>query len=114
MPFYFEDLFLPATFWRNLETYTPVVGDIAEGGGLGGAWRPVLDVAGRGILLMIGDEVATLGMRYSIDGGAFVLYPGIEAGSPMMVLIGFANTLDVDVWRSNAFGCHGWATAIVE
>lgn len=114
MPFYFETIYNPATFWRHLETYTPVVGDIAEAGGLGGAWRPVLDVVGRGILLMIGDEVATLGMRVSIDGGPFTLYPGIEVGSPMMVMIGFANLLDVDVWRSNAVGSHGWCTALVE
>ena len=115
MPFYFEDPFAPAAFWRHLETYTEVYGRIAQAGGLGGAFVIVANVVGRGILVSIGNQGgARTDLRVNIDGGGLTGYPATDVGMVLPLFIGFAATCLVEVWRSNAFGCDGVCTLLVE
>lgn len=115
MPFYFENVYIPATFWRHLETYTEVYGRIAQAGGLGGAFVVVANVVGRGILVSIGNnsDVGT-DMRITIDGGVLTGYPAVGEHTILPLFIGFSTSCLVEVWRSNAFGCDGVCTLLVE
>ncbi len=106
MPFYFENVYIPATFWRHLETYTPLYVHHGEAGGLGGAWRTVWNIVGRGIVVSMG---GTQDMRITVDGVGPVLYDEIPL--EMSLLIGFDATCHLETWRSNAAGvmCQGFA-----